>query len=979
MRRTAPFLFSALLACAAPAQSQTAPAGLPESIAREVRSVEALPKGVYAEALALEAEAPGYAHNTGRAIADAQASGGQAWGGEAATDAPGFLLYGPYAEVKAGDYVAFFRVSVAAEAFDDKVGRLDAHAPDGTNVLTAKDILASELTPERYAQVPLAFHHPGGRLECRLQWAGDCALRVDKVTVFSLAGGRLDAALAPKRVPLPAASGTPKDLARRTRFWPSAELFPKSKTPDPKLLVFDLRKQTRDWQFLLYSLQGLVNREKPRIYYITNDQDQQWLDWMLKRGWIQSTETLTKPEELLARFRGSVKGAVVPDSSLPATKNVATMIAGVEEGVVVSPRLAKRLSLPVIADLRGRWKTSVEAYRWALDTLWPRMNHDLLACLWPDNMELRDYLVENKIFIFWIPGQLDGASAYATPNEEMRFAEELLARTPPNTPIMGYSWAGQDIGIGEGGGVTLFSEFGKFLVGSVGSADLSVHSGIRVEKFRQPVSPAPKLEADKVYVCFAISDGDNLPVVTGNNWPQLWADKTRGEFPLGWTISPAAALLIPGVVDYYYATATSNDTFMAAVSGVGYCYPDSYASRFRASDRARVLDDFLGLTDATMRTMDLRAVCPSLAGGEIRRYAERIRSARSVFPDYGRTVTTYDEATFVSARGLPVFRAATTWDQGASKAEQISSLVAQIRGMAAQNRPAFLHVFICNWFWDLPAMKAALKELGPDYVAVGPDQLAALYGQEMERRQIQIQTQPNVACLEGQGVRLTAGIRNISARTMDVSVTVAGGLTQPLVEPRRKRLKPGEEVAAEVSGVPTGEGIRLSVSGPFGVRERVSNLCRVRSGEVAGLMPETSRLSGARLFEAEFLSHQAGQAEKDPEASGAMVWTARKAETAPGYVAYGPYASFEQGRYLALFRLKRTGEGAGRVALLDTCVHGGNPQTGTLDVGAADLPLNAWRWFPLVFQHPGGALETRVLWSGSASLAVDAVTVWKIN
>ena len=870
MMRSTCLLFWALLVCTAPAWSQTVPAGLPESLTREVRSAAALPKGTYTEVRVLEAEGKAYSHLTGRAIADAQASGGQAWGGEVETDAPGHLLFGPYAELKAGDYVAFFRVNVSEGALNDKVGWLDAYAPDGTNILTTKELLASELFPGRYVQVPLAFHHPGGRLECRLFWDGDYALRVDQVTIFNLAGGHLDMALTTKRVPLPVASGEPKDLACRTRFWHSTELFPKSKTPDSKLLVFDLRTQSCDWQFLLYTLQGLVNREKPHIYYITNDKDQQWLDWMLKRGWIKSTETLTKPEELFSRFRRCVKGAVVPDSSLPATKNVATMMAGVEDGVVASPRLAKKLSLPVIADLRGRWKTSVEAYRWALDNLWPRMNHDVLACLWPDSMELRDYLVENRIFIFWIPGQIDGANRCSTPDEEMRFAEELLARTPANTPIMGYSWAGQDIGIGEGGGVSLFSEFSKFLVGSVGSSDLSVHSGIRAEKLRQPVSPAPKLEQDKVYVCFAISDGDNLPVVSCNNWPQMWDDKTRGEFPLGWTISPSASLLIPGIVDYYYSTATSNDTFMAAVSGVGYCYPDVYARRFRASDRTRVLDGFLDLTDATMRTMDLRAVCPSLGGSAIHRYAERIRCAQSVFPDYGRNVKTYEEATFASACGIPVFRAATTWDQGASKEEQVKSLVSQVREMAALNRPAFLHVFICNWFWDLPAMKEALRQLGPDYVAVGPDQLAALYRQEMERKQVQIRT-PSAACFEGQKMRLTASVQNTSERASDISVTV-GGLDQSAVEPSRKRLKPGQEVVVEISGLPNEKSIPSGRErSRLAHRERVLNLCRVRSGELAGSVPERARLSCVGLYEAESLSHQSGKAEQDSDASGAMV------------------------------------------------------------------------------------------------------------
>jgi hypothetical protein len=39
--------------------------------------------------------------------------------------------------------------------------------------------------------------------------------------------------------------------------------------------------------------------------------------------------------------------------------------------------------------------------------------------------------------------------------------------------------------------------------------------------------------------------------------------------------------------------------------------------------------------------------------------------------------------------------------------------------------------------------------------------------------------------------------------------------------------------------------------------------------------------------------------------------------------------------------------------------------------------LNTWRWFPIVFKHPGGSMEARVQWPGDVSLAVDAIALWK--
>jgi hypothetical protein len=34
---------------------------------------------------------------------------------------------------------------------------------------------------------------------------------------------------------------------------------------------------------------------------------------------------------------------------------------------------------------------------------------------------------------------------------------------------------------------------------------------------------------------------------------------------------------------------------------------------------------------------------------------------------------------------------------------------------------------------------------------------------------------------------------------------------------------------------------------------------------------------------------------------------------------------------------------------------------------------------PLLHAHPGGSVETRLQWPGSASLAVDAIALWKIE
>jgi len=67
-----------------------------------------------------------------------------------------------------------------------------------------------------------------------------------------------------------------------------------------------------------------------------------------------------------------------------------------------------------------------------------------------------------------------------------------------------------------------------------------------------------------------------------------------------------------------------------------------------------------------------------------------------------------------------VFR--TIADVGNSK-----QLVRDIRLWIPGKRPALAFVSLSNWVTSLKPIEEALKELGPGYVAVTPEQLVGLY------------------------------------------------------------------------------------------------------------------------------------------------------------------------------------------------------------------------------------------------------------
>ncbi len=993
-------LTSALAVAALTILMGNGPEGLPDALRREITDLALLPAGTYTQ-VARWSAVGGAQHQAGRAAKDPDSLSGKVWEARVGAAERGkAILYGPYRDVPRGVYAAFVRAKLTEDAGEEPVADLDAVVQFGQNVCAIRHLVGSDFRVGRYCRVPIAFECPGGKLEIRVQWHGYAGIRLDGVDLYRVEGaGPIPAApRAPEAVP----SGEPRDLRLDATGQLEGSPFPRSQPPAKTLTVCDITREAPDVQLCALILQGLINRTRPSVYCLYTATDSQWLNWMRRNKWITATKTARSWRELLNRHAGLVRGLVVTDPALPATKNIANMIASAENCLVVSPRMlpylvggsadsppsarrpaarsAPQIRLPVYADLRGRWKTSAEAYRWALDTLWPKLNHALAACSYPDHLGLRDYLTQHKAFIFWISGAIDGARPYANPTEEAKLAEALLARMPANAPIMSYPWAGKDIGIGEGPGVTLFAEFGKYLVGSINCTNLSVHSGIRTGALRPKAPQRPKLDPAKVYVSFIMSDGDNLPVLSLFNFPQLWGDPARGKTPIGWTVSPSAWLLMPDILSYYYSTATPADAFLGAVSGIGYTYPDSYGMRYRPEERAAVYDGFLDLTSTYMREAGLRSIWIMNASKPelIRRYAERIPGLEALYPDYGRRVSEYRHATYPVGSNVGVFHAVTGWKENATRAEKVAQMVEEIRSITPAERPAFLHAFIWNWGADLGALQDVMRELGPRYVAVRPDHMAQLYREDLAKKRLLVRAPGSVWAIEGVRNAVEIKLRNVGRTAEQVAVSALGGLGDARVEPESSVLQPNEEVTVSISGVATGSSIAMGVRASDGQKQVSVPVRTAPASEWMGGMPRAQALQFMGVYDAEALSHGGGKLARDPAAGGAHAWLIEPNSAQPGYAVYGPYMPAEPGRYLAVFRLKRSGEAAGQPLVADTATRMGRQVTSSARVSAADLPAGAYRCLPLEFDHPGGELETRLLWPGGWPLAVDWVAIWRI-
>ena len=383
------------------------------------------------------------------------------------------------------------------------------------------------------------------------------------------------------------------------------QVCPKSRPLARTLAVMRLEELTShswDMRLTLTCLQGIVNRKQPRLYLIQDRYDELWLDWLKQRGDVDEAEWLDVGQ-VFGRFLPEVKSMFVTDPAIPASVNVATMLAAVHGGLVATPLTAAQYDLPMGAlpdswktgmDLRTfNWKKNIEAYRWVFRELDENLSRQAIAVLDPAATALRDYLVEFKIPVLWISGPQDSHSATAAFEEEKAFARETLMKWPTNIPVFGWpdNGQGEERGIGEWQGVKLFSECGKFEVCSGYDgysptvSNLSVHSGTTAS-LRQAPPAAVKLERSKIYVAFTRSDGDGLNFLR-HYYRKLFDDPQHGAVPIGWQVGPTAADTMPDILDYYYKHARPGDCFMNALSGVGYIHETFSRKTFLRSGSGR--------------------------------------------------------------------------------------------------------------------------------------------------------------------------------------------------------------------------------------------------------------------------------------------------------------------------------------------------------------------------------------------------------
>lgn len=339
----------------------------------------------------------------------------------------------------------------------------------------------------------------------------------------------------------------------------AAESFPFVRArPASHLLVIEERElSTPAIQAMVASLQGLSARLSADQIFILSQSSALWVNH-LTNSYSITSEPVLDPFDLLLRFKPVLKGYLLFDSAQTNSINAATSLAGPLTALPVEKSLEEKVRALGITNRLADLSARDEA--WVRRTYPDAFNRQIVVEQKESfGLPLRDYAALANAFTFY-----DGNSV---------FRNSLVASLPPDALILGWG----DATRGEEKFIGPASKAGLFTVPADHARNISVLSGVRETNLQQKASASlPTSTNDAHYVCFLITDGDNLQWNL-NAMHRYVADFRETDIPVGFGLSPSLVDFAPSVMRWYYDTARpGKDHYTVGPSGGGYLYPSHY-------------------------------------------------------------------------------------------------------------------------------------------------------------------------------------------------------------------------------------------------------------------------------------------------------------------------------------------------------------------------------------------------------------------
>jgi hypothetical protein len=485
--------------------------------------------------------------------------------------------------------------------------------------------------------------------------------------------------------------------------WLPGHYLPAFSTPALRIDCIDMDTIAPAEQALFASAEGIVNRSQPRIACVSEASEGEFT-WL---GIHNHSYDAIDGYSVILKYETNFTGLVVTDPNQPDTLNLATTIAGVKNELICDPTLLSILTNPpfnfvVNDDLRGKFSNNYQVYNYLFTNYWPQCTHRVIAGLETNSYwALRDYLVAVKAAVVWLDPSVSGDATTLG-----KFVSQL---TPVNGIYLGW-WPN------EGPDMNWIGQYGIPVITSDFFDNATIYSGDVTPISVPQIPPLPPLQ-NKIYVSITLSEGDNAQYMQHAMYLN-WQSSARGTIPLGWTVQPLLADLDPGMLNYYWNTATTNDCLVSGPSGGGYTHIEYWSSANVAAYTAAANSY---LQRSGVRTI---TIWDTVSTATADAYATNCQTLVGVNDQSGGYYTGTDLK--LPVLGLPA---------NGSYASTVAGLVNAITNTAANwNGASPMFIPVQGIAWDItPAdCQTVVSSLDPaKYIVVRPDQLFLLYQQSI--------------------------------------------------------------------------------------------------------------------------------------------------------------------------------------------------------------------------------------------------------
>jgi len=310
-----------------------------------------------------------------------------------------------------------------------------------------------------------------------------------------------------------------------------------------------------------------------------------WIQYLTeKRGFQFESITL---EALISKCGHEIKGALVYDSIREDIAPVATW-AGLRDLIPVT---TNRYGLSVVEDYREVKKglkgdKRLAGHQWLIANLLKECNKDgavsrvrLYNADAHDTIVDMDQAVQNRWVLYdlrheAITNRTHAAQQLKEDPPDKALLDTILSQIKPYSAVYGWGNPGEDDFIRSLNRHTLVGECSGVPNNSFFAAIKGPKDYVFKQK-RPHRTPADTQVEKKIYVAFMVNEGDSIKCMNAFQGFGAWLQQERGLIPINWGVEPNLCFSHPGLMSYYYETATTNDYFFAPPSGWGYTHPGS--------------------------------------------------------------------------------------------------------------------------------------------------------------------------------------------------------------------------------------------------------------------------------------------------------------------------------------------------------------------------------------------------------------------